>query len=263
MPENQVHASHRVSRAKLFPCIAATLASLCLLTVLAAPAAAQSSQPSAQNTPEAVQSAPPAPAAVPDPPQPQAAPRAIPPGPPVPFMWGRLRTPGKPLTLQQKFRFYAFTTFGPPELVMPAIGAGIRMAHPNNLYPPSWRDGMGAYGRLYGSTLAAQTSKHTAEFVTEAAFHYDARYYPSHSDWTYKRILHAWEYVVMEKTDSGKTRLAVPHFAAAAAGGFVGMAYMPPNYNTLSYAGKRSAMELATIFPRNMAQEFAPELERI
>jgi hypothetical protein len=178
-------------------------------------------------------------------------------------MWGRLRTPGKPLTLQQKFRFYAFTTFGPPEIVMPAIGAGIRMAHPNSLYPPAWRDGMGAYGRLYGSTLAAQTSKHTAEFVTEAAFHYDARYYPSHSDWTYKRILHALEYVGMEKTDSGKTRLAVPHFAAAAAGGFVGMAYMPPGYNTLSYAGKRSAMELVTIFPRNLMQEFAPELAPI
>jgi hypothetical protein len=175
-------------------------------------------------------------------------------------MWGRLRTPGKPLTLKQKFTFYAFTTFGPPAVVMPAFGAAIRMAHPNSEYPPSWQDGAGAFGRLYGSTVAAQTSKHTAEFITEAAFHYDARYYPSHSDSTFKRILHAGEYVVMEKTDSGKTALAVPHFAAAAAGGFVGMAYMPPGYNTLSYAGKRSAMELVTIFPRNLMQEFAPEL---
>jgi hypothetical protein len=38
---------------------------------------------------------------------------------------------------------------------------------------------------------------------------------------------------------------------------------MPPGYNTLSYAGKRSAMELVTIFPRNLAQEFAPELAPI
>ena len=59
------------------------------------------------------------------------------------------------------------------------------MARPNDKYPPSWQDGPGAFGRLYGSTLATQTSKHTAEFLTEAAFHYDARYYPSHSDWTY------------------------------------------------------------------------------
>ena len=220
----------------------------------------------AQSAPIAVQSTAPAPppAAIPDAPQSQAeVPHAIPPSPPVPFMWGRLRTPGKPLTFQQKFRFYAFTTFGPPELVMPAIGAGIRMAHPNSQYPPSWKDGMGAYGRLYGSTLAVQTSKHTAEFTTEAAFHFDARYYPSHSDSTFQRILHAGEFVVMEKTDSGKTVLAVPHFAGAAAGGFVGMAYMPPGYNTLSEAGKRSAMELVTIFPRNLAQEFAPELAPI
>ncbi len=259
MLENQAPASNFVLPAKLYPCISAILTALCLLLAPAAPISAQNAPSAAQTTPLA-----PAPAALPDAPQPQAAaPRAIPPGPPVPYMWGRLRTPGKPLTFQQKFKFYAFTTYGPPEVVMPAIGAAIRMAHPNSLYPPSWRDGMGAYGRLYGSTLAAQTSKHTAEFVAEAALRYDARYYPSHSDWTYKRILHAWEYVVLEKTDSGKTRLALPHFAGAAAGGFVGMAYMPPGYNTLSYAGKRSAMELATIFPRNMAQEFAPELAPI
>ncbi|HEY1253915.1 MAG TPA: hypothetical protein VGF01_03955 [Terracidiphilus sp.] len=237
----------------LLPRISAVLAALCLLFCTATTAAAQTS-------PVALQSTPPASAVLPDAPQPLTTPRAVPSSPPVPFLWGRLRTPGKPLTLEQKFKFYAFTTFGPPEIVMPAIGAGIRMAHPNSQYPPSWRDGMGAYGRLYGSTIAAQTSKHTAEFVTEAAFHYDARYYPSHSDSTSKRILHALEYVALEKTDSGKTSLAVPHFAAAAAGGFVGMAYMPPGYNTLSEAGKRSAMELATIFPRNLAQEFAPEL---
>jgi hypothetical protein len=260
MIENQVHVAEPVGPAKLFLCIAAVVAALYLLLVPAVPVAAQSTPPTAQSTPPAQAT----PAVIPDAPQPQAAaPRAVPPGAPVPFMWGRLRTPGKPLTLKQKFKFYAYTTYGPPEVVMPAIGAGIRMAHPNSEYPPSWQDGWGAYGRLYGSTLAVQTSKHTAEFVTEAAFRYDARYFPSHSDWTYKRILHAWEFVAMEKTDSGKTRLAVPHFAGAAAGGFVGMAYMPPGYNTLSEAGKRSAVELATIFPRNMIQEFAPELAPI
>jgi hypothetical protein len=81
-----------------------------------------------------------------------------------------LRNSGKPLTTEQKFRFYTHQTFGPPAAFAPAFGAAIRMANPPSDYPRDWKDGGGAFGRLYGSTLATQTTKHTAEFLTEAAF---------------------------------------------------------------------------------------------
>jgi hypothetical protein len=199
--------------------------------------------------------------AVPDAPAAQqVAPPAVAPQPPIPWLYGRLRTPGKPLTTEQKFTFYVHQTFGPPAVVSPAFGAAIRMANPPSQYPREWKDGAGAFGRLYGSALAIQTSKHSAEFLTEAAFHYDARYYPSHSTGAIPRIAHALGYVVVEKTDSGATAFALPHFAGAAAGGFVGMAYLPAGYDTLSRASQRAGSELLSIGIRNLAQEFAPEL---
>jgi hypothetical protein len=67
----------------------------------------------------------------------------------------------------------------------------------------------------------------------------------------------------VEKTDAGNTAFALPHFAGAAAGGFVGMAYLPSGYDTLSKAGQRTGTELGQIAIRNLAQEFAPELAPI
>ncbi len=144
MPENQVlcaepliHASaplHSDSEtvaaaaafpAKLFPFFSAVLAAFCLVIGLAGPAAAQS--PAPQPAPAQAQPA------LPDAPQPQnATPRRIPPGPPVPWIYARLRTPGKPLTARQKFRIYVYQTYGPPAIVGPAVGAGLRMARPHD-----------------------------------------------------------------------------------------------------------------------------------
>jgi len=196
----------------------------------------------------------------PDPQPQQTAPAKL---EPVPWLSYPVLAPGKPMTSGQKFSLYAHQSFGPPAFFAPAFGAAIRMANPPSQYPRAWKDGAGAFGRIYGSTLATQTSKHTAEFLTADAFHYDSRYYPSHSTETLPRIGHALAFVVVQKTDSGGTALALPHFAGAAAGGFVGMAYLPPGYDSLSRAGQRAGSELAEIALKNLTREFAPELAPI
>jgi len=228
---------------------------VCLLLTSACPVFAQSPVPQSVTTPAQAS------ADLPEAPQPKLVPQSA--QPPVPWLWGRMRNSGKPLTTEQKFRFYAIQTFGPPAVFSPAFGAATRMANPPSDYPTDWKDGAGAFGRLYGSTLATQTSKHTAEFLAEAAFHYDARYAPSKSDWKLARVAHAVGFVFVEKTDSGKPAFALPHFAGAAAGGFVGMADLPPGYNTLAKAGQRTGSEFGQIAIRNLAQEFAPELAPI
>src|SRR5271168_2261170 len=100
-----------------------------------------------------------------------------------------------PLTLNQKFKLYEHQTFGPHALILPAFGAGIRMAHPPSSYPgypKDWTDGAGALGRLYGSALATQTSKRTARFLVGAAVHEDPRYLPAaEGASTAARIVHA------------------------------------------------------------------------
>ena len=199
--------------------------------------------------------------AVPEAPQPQvAAQRSVAPDPPVPWLIKHLRASGKPLTTEQKFTQYLDQAFGPPAFITPAFSAGIRMARPTSGYPREWKDGPEAFGRLYGDSLVTHVSRHTAEFLTAAAFHYDDRYSPSKSTEALPRIAHALAFVVVEKTDSGTTAFALPHFAGAAAGGFTGMAYLPPGYDDLTHAGQRASIELAQIAIRNMAGEFAPEL---
>jgi hypothetical protein len=83
------------------------------------------------------------------------------------------------LTLDDKFRIYTHQTFGPPALVFSVLGAALRMSNPPNNYLYDWTDGGGAFGRLYGSTIATQTSKRTAQFLAEAVLHEDPRYLPA------------------------------------------------------------------------------------
>jgi hypothetical protein len=165
-----------------------------------------------------------------------------------------------PLTFDQKFKLYAHQTFGPHALILPAVGAGIRMAHPPSGYPSDWTDGGGAFGRLYGSALATQTSKRTARFLVGAAVHEDPRYLPAaEGASTGARIAHAIAFTFVDRSDSGHSELAYANFASAAAGGFVGMAYLPAGYNDVSHAGERMGTEFLGLAVQNVTREFAPQ----
>jgi hypothetical protein len=169
-----------------------------------------------------------------------------------------------PLTLEDKFRIYTHQTFGPPAFVFPALGAALRMSNPPNNYPSEWTDGGGAFGRLYGSTIATQTSKRTAQFLTEAVLHEDPRYLPARPGSNVGgRVFHAISYTFVDRTDSGARTVAFSNFAGAAAGGFVGMAYLPDGFNDATHAGQRALSEFMMIGISNLAGEFAPQLAPI
>ena len=168
------------------------------------------------------------------------------------------------LTLDDKFRIYTHQTFGPPAFVFSAIGASIRLSKPPNNYPNEWTDGGGAFGRIYGSTLATQTSKRTGQFFTEAVLHEDPRYLPARPDSNVGgRVFHAISYTFVDRTDSGARTIAFSNFAGAASGGFVGMAYLPDGFNDPTHAGQRALSEFMMIGIANLAGEFAPQLAPI
>jgi hypothetical protein len=165
----------------------------------------------------------------------------------------------QPLSFSDKFTIYTHQTFGPPALIFPAFAAGLGMANPKNHYPSEWRDGAGAFGRLYGDSLATVTSERTARFLTGALLHEDPRYVRSTSNNPLARTMHALAFTLVDRTDSGRNTIAFSNFAGAAAGGFVGQAYLPHGYNDLTHAEQRMASQFLSIAIQNVAAEFQPQ----
>jgi hypothetical protein len=164
-----------------------------------------------------------------------------------------------PLTIQDKFRIYAHKSFGPPAVILPAFGAGLGMLNPPSKYPKEWKDGADAFGRNYGYRLADRTSRNTAQFLTGALLHEDPRYLRSTSSNPFTRTIHALAFTIFDKTDSGRTTFAASNFAAAAAGGFVGMGILPNGYNDITHAEQRVASEFLQIGIGNVLTEFEPQ----
>jgi hypothetical protein len=163
------------------------------------------------------------------------------------------------LTGEDKLRIYIHKTFGPPAVILPAFGTGIQMLNPPSHYPREWKDGAGAFGRVYGYKVADRTSRETAQFLTGFLLHEDPRYERSTSTNAFRRTFHALAFTVVDKTDSGRNTLAVSNFASAAAGGFVGMGILPDGYNDITHAEQRMASEFLQLAIGNIATEFEPQ----
>ena len=85
------------------------------------------------------------------------------------------------------------------------------------------------------------------------------RYLRTTSTNPFGRTAHALAITLFDKTDSGRSTVAVSNFAAAAAGGFVGMGFYPDGYNDATHAGQRAAAEFGTIALGHVIAEYEPE----
>ena len=61
------------------------------------------------------------------------------------------------------------------------------------------------------------------------------------------------------KPTPAENTIAFSNFAGAAAGGFVGTAYLPHVYNDLTHTEQRIAFQFANIAMQNVAAEFQPQ----
>jgi hypothetical protein len=163
------------------------------------------------------------------------------------------------LSFADKFTIYTHQTFGPPAVIFPAFAAGLAMANPKKNYPREWKDGAGAFGRQYGDSIATVASQRTARFLTGVASHEDPRYVRASSKNPLLRTTHAIAFTFIDKTESGRNTIAFSNFAGAAAGGFVGSAYLPHGYNDLTHAEQRMAFQFTSIAIQNIAAEFQPQ----
>lgn len=158
-----------------------------------------------------------------------------------------------------KFRLYAHQAIDPLGFLAVAFDAGLTMASPPDHYPREWKDGAGAYGRLYADAVARRESEQAVILLSELALREDPRYLPSASHNMLVRIAHAAAFVIVDRSDSGHERLALSNFLGATASGFIGNAYLPGGYNDLTHAGQRTANTLGGFALSNLANEFCPE----
>lgn len=178
----------------------------------------------------------------------------------IPFAAPRFGRPLQPMDIGDKFKYFVEPAFGPRAFLTNAFGAGIRMANPPGHYPHEWRAGGGAFGRLYGDSFARTGAESIGRFSASALLHEDPRYRRSGSTFIPTRLGHAFVFTFVDRTDSGHATVAVSNFTGAAAGGFIGNAYLPPGFDNLTHAGQRSAVAFGGMAAQNVLQEFSPEL---
>lgn len=166
------------------------------------------------------------------------------------------------MTLGDKFKYLVEPQFGPRSFFTNAFEAGIFMANPPSHYPPEWHGGAEAFGRLYGDSFARNGAEGIGRFTASVLLHEDPRFRRSESNSFPVRLGHAFVFSFVDRTDGGHTTIAISNFTGAAAGGFIGNAYLPAGFDNLTHAGQRSAIAFGGIAAQNVAQEFAPELGR-
>jgi len=162
-----------------------------------------------------------------------------------------------------KAECFAHRSFSMGTLIGPLFMAAPEFAKPPAGYPAQWRKGPAAFGRLYGDALALETVHETSRFLTGLALHEDLRYSPAASGDPVRRALHAMAFAAFDRTDSGRTTVAVSNFLSSAAAGFVSNAYLPGAYNDTSHALTRMGFQFGFIVVENLVDEFRPELRRL
>jgi len=168
-----------------------------------------------------------------------------------------------PLNVKGKLRYFAVETFRPGIYPVAAFYDGLTMANPPKAYPPEWRQGFPAFARNYGDFMASWASVQGGKFVAASILHEDPRYFTSTNKNFFGRVFNTIRYVVIDRSDSGRSRLALSNMAGALAGGFVGNAYLPDPYANASRGFRRSALALTGFVTSNLADEFHPEIHKL
>lgn len=166
----------------------------------------------------------------------------------------------KKLTVRDKLQMYKVTTFGPRALVIPALGAAIRLAGTRDNYPEDWQPSWTGYGHQFGHGLAMWGTRNTAYYTAAILLHEDPRYAPSVSNRFLIRSSHALAFAFVDRSDSGHPMPAAGNFAAAISTGLVGTTYLPPGYDDMTHAGQRAVIMMGLFGATNLLREFSPEL---
>ena len=178
---------------------------------------------------------------------------------------GSKATPG-PLTQAERDQFVFRQLTAPSHLIGYSAGALSKMANPpgsgSTYYPKEWRVGGEGFGRNFGDQAAKDQAKHIAKYASGALLREDPRYYPSESGNIGLRAMHAVMFTLVDRSNGGAPRLALSNLVGAAAGGYVGDAYLPAGFRNQAHATQRSLVNLGGLAGENVLAEFKPEIRQ-
>ena len=162
-----------------------------------------------------------------------------------------------------KASFYLHSLLNVGTILGPAAEAAAVMASPPKAYPNDWRQGAIAYARNFGASFGRIQTAEFGRFVVGLGLHEDPRYYPAANRKIGARIVHAIGFTLVDRSDSGHSRVAFATIVGATAGGFIGNAYLPESYTDLRHVGMRTGVQMGAFAIGNVIEEFAPETRRL
>ena len=176
---------------------------------------------------------------------------------------GSRAAPG-PLTQAERNQYVVRQLIAPEHIFGYSASALYHMANPpgrgSTYYPKEWRVGGPGFGRNFGDSAAQDQTKHVGKYVSGALLREDPRYYPSASTSLLRRAEYAVLFTLVDRSNDGERRPAFSNLVGAAAGAYVGDAYLPPGFRNQAHATKRALLNLAGFAGENGLAEFKPEI---
>jgi hypothetical protein len=157
---------------------------------------------------------------------------------------------------------YLFDAFGPYPVVGAAFAAGINQI---SNAPPEWKQGMGGYGKRFGSDFAIAAVATTTRYGLAEALKEDTLYYRCECSGFVPRLRHAMiSTVTGRRGEDGHRVFSMPALIAPYAGSMTAIYAWYPNrfnakdgfrtgnYGLLAYAGQNIALEFLYSGPHSL-----------
>jgi hypothetical protein len=163
-----------------------------------------------------------------------------------------------PLTVDGKFHYHAKRTVSLWPLVTSAAYAGF-LQETNS--PKEWGQGGSAYGKRFGSVVAASGIYNALAFGLDSTLHQDPRYYGSTGKGFFHRAGHAFRGTILTRTDSGGETLSIWRIGAAYGSAYLAKTWYPPRSHRLRLGVLEGSYRIGADFLANLASEFWPDIK--
>jgi hypothetical protein len=166
-----------------------------------------------------------------------------------------------PLSVGQKFKVTARSSFDPVTFVWHSLQAGISQA---NNSEPGYGQGAEGYAKRYAQNFADGTIEN---FTTQAIFpsilHQDPRYFQLGQGRVKRRILYAVSRIFVTRTDAGQSQLNYSEFLGSSSAAVISTySYHPRGDRNLSTAASVWGSEVGFDTLNNLIKEFWPDVRR-